>query len=136
MSVLVVGDGEPAGALTGALRERGAKAELVSYGRPAAASGVEVLAQALVELERRVDEGPPRLVLAVGDGDVAIAAALVAVKAGVDLVACLPADGEGGGSQADERRVLGCLAALCLELPGSGAQLDAAAERVASFARR
>jgi hypothetical protein len=135
MNALVVGHAEPAAALTSALSERGVDAELHSVPRPSEARAVVGLAEALVELEQRLDERRPALAIGVGTSDASLALAITAAKLGVPLVAWIedPAP-ESEELELAERRILATLADFDAGPVGDGVAAFEAAERIASWA--
>lgn len=144
MDTLVAGDAGPAASLVEALREHGLAAGL--YDSTGAASGtphsnpgersVERIADAAVELERRLAAERPTVAIAVGLGDVPLALALGAAKLGTPLAAWLDVPSPTASAlEENERRILSELSGL--EHPGpvaAGAEATAAAERISAWA--
>ncbi|CAN5523093.1 hypothetical protein BH10ACT11_BH10ACT11_14080 [soil metagenome] len=126
MSVLVVGSSEPVGALTSALAGLGVEAEARLLGSPGGSSA-EALAEALVEVERLVVENEPQGIVAVGPGDAATAAALVAGKTAVRLILLAEP-----GELDDEGGAVAELSAQRLPLPHGEAEIVLVAEAIAS----
>jgi hypothetical protein len=135
MNALVVGHAEPAAALTSALAEQGIEAELHAVPRPEEDRAVASLAEALVELERRLTEERPSLAVGVGTGDASLAIAVTAAKLGVPLVAWVE-DTQAESEELDvaERRILTVLADFDAGVVGDGVAAFEAAERIASWA--
>ena len=135
MDALVVGQAEPAAALTSALIERGVEARLHAVPRAAPDMAVVSLADSLTELERRLIDERPALAILVGASDASLALAVTAAKLGVPLVAWvedpLP---EADALEAAERRIVAALADLDAGPVGDGPAAFAAAERIASWA--
>ena len=135
MKALVVGNAEPAAALTSALSERGLEAELHAVPRPPEDRAVADLAQSLIELEERLEAERPAVVIGVGTGDASLALAITAAKLGIPLVAWVedthPANEE---LEVAERRILTTLADFDAGPVGDGVAAFDAAERITSWA--
>lgn len=136
MRVIVVGGAEPAAAIVAALTAEGVEAELLSphAGSPGRRHN-SALAAALVEVEARAAT-PPDCVVAVGTGDAAIAAALVAAKLAIPLVACPPSSETLGELDHAESRILTLLADQVVEGPGGDRPLSAVAREIAAWTPR
>jgi succinyl-CoA synthetase alpha subunit len=128
MSVFVVGSNEPTGILAAALAELGVEAEAHRIGAGPGGGTGELLAAALTELEQLVTDAQPQAVVAVGPGDAAAAAALVAGKAGIPLISVL----DDAAALADEARAITVLSTLCLPLPHDGPAVEKAAREIAA----
>lgn len=131
----MVGHSEPAGALTAALLEQGIAAELYAPARASSDRGVGTLASSLLELEKRLSEPRSDLAVAVGLGDAALAAAIVAAKLRIPLVAWVEGSGGANGElELAERRILDQLADLDAGPVGDGPAAIEAARAIAEWA--
>ena len=132
-----MGGAEPAAVIAAALVEAGVEAELFSphAGSPSLRDSA-ALAAALVEVERRVMGTPPDCVIAVGAGDVPIAAALVASKLAIPLVASPPKSETLGEVDLAEARILTQLADTVVEQPGGDRTPGHVAREIADWTPR
>jgi hypothetical protein len=111
MKTLIAGSPRAAGALAERLADEGIDARTAIP--DTAGEAIPALASSLVELERRIRDDRPEMVLLADRGDHALAAALVATKLLVPVAAVAGAGDPGGGgpSQAGENsRLLTLLA--------------------------
>jgi hypothetical protein len=105
-NVVLAGEKTASEALEAALREQGLDAHR---------HDADGLVNALVSLERQIEEDRPRAAVAVGTGEAALALAITASKMGVPL-ASVPGTVPGTGNEAagagDQGRILATLASL------------------------
>ena len=102
--------------------------------RPSEVDAVRSLAESLVEIESRLAEPGPALVVGVGTGDAPTALAVTAAKLGVPLVAWIDNGPDEGEMEQAERRILATLADFDAGPVGDGTAAFEAADRIASWA--